>query len=58
MWDLPQIGDFAETDIADLTGDQSLTGASGCEACFSFIDAYFNQKISADGAFANPVTGT
>ena len=59
MDDLPEVGvDYCETDIADLTGDPSLTGALGSEASFSLVDAFFNQKISSDGAFANPVTGT
>ena len=58
MEDLPEVNDFAEVDIADLTGDQSLIGAPGSQASFSFIDAYFNQKLTADGVFANPVDGT
>ena len=58
MEDLPEVGDFGEVDVADMTGDQSLQGEPGSQACFSFVDAYFNQKISSEGAFANPVTGT
>ena len=58
MEDLPEVGDFGEVDIADMTGDQSLIGEPGSQACFSFIDAYFNQKISSAGEFVNPLTGT